>query len=537
MNLQTNWKNYFEKLDTNEVSNSNLHVFAKATAVHEDFQPSDSIKSLTEDEDIIIMTIAPVTKNVKFLHSPTNLGGTRIRPTNKLVALDGFGINATSVLIDETCATNTVDLRTPSGTNLKNMRATQDITNSVGPTGGNKNFQHLSYLILPPFIAHNLVDQESRDPVNIFIKCNHLIETYDRTNENVSGFKKAADECKNILPFLWSASKGLIPPTIFVTGSDDGEVEKWKSQRHNNCISHNSPSTNQTNNNGVNDAIIQSLTYSIDNQTTLFENLRQEKQDEKEEKLNKYGDLHDSTKLLILNASSPDGEITPIEPVLNCKEFFNKKNVTKALDYLESTLTQDLGCCVSIETGLVTALYSGHFLRDREDSPSNFSFFMTPKKMPLSANKLKPTMILQLKASQGKGWSETDLKEALKQGIVTPHDIHTLAHQLKNFWGLSAFFFGKDSILAKAIEPMLQQLSLHTLTFEASQLRDKMFATKLGYAIDTRVFRWLQLCQNNKDRNLVNDSLLNFRSYLRSNPHRLVHPNSTHNLQKVFISR
>ena len=82
-------------------------------------------------------------------------------------------------------------------------------------------------------------------------------------------------------------------------------------------------------NNSVNNEVIQSLTYSIDNQTILFESFRQEKQEEKDEKLNKFSDLHDSTKLLLLNASSPDGELTPAEPVSSCKEFFNKKNIKR----------------------------------------------------------------------------------------------------------------------------------------------------------------------------------------------------------------
>jgi len=119
-------------------------------------------------------------------------------------------------------------------------------------------------------------------------------------------------------------------------------------------------------------------------------------------------------------------------------------------------------------------------------------------------------MILQLKSSQGKGWSETDLKEALRQGVVTPTDIHTFGHQLKNFWGLANFFFGENSLIAQALQPILAQLSAHTLTFEAAQVRDKNFATKLGYAIDTRIFRWLQQCRSNRTRSSVNDSLLGF---------------------------
>ena len=113
--------------------------------------------------------------------------------------------------------------------------------------------------------------------------------------------------------------------------------------------------------------------------------------------------------------------------------FLAKRPFPRPLDYLQTTLDQELECCVHIDTGLIAALHAGHFLRDREDSPSNFSFFLTPPKKTISSNISKPNMVLQLKAFQGKGWSETDLKDVLKQGIITPSDIHEFGHRLKNF--------------------------------------------------------------------------------------------------------
>lgn len=179
--------------------------------------------------------------------------------------------------------------------------------------------------------------------------------------------------------------------------------------------------------------MLQSLALNIQNQTKLFEKFRQDKQEDKSEKQNKNLELHDSAKLLILNPSSINGENTLDEPVETCRNFFNKKNISKAMDYLVTSLSHEFGCWVSIGTGLVTALHEGHFLLERENSPSNFSFFLTPKRQPLSSDKFRPTMILQLKASQGKGWSETDLKDALKQGIISSTDIHSFSYQLKNF--------------------------------------------------------------------------------------------------------
>ena len=317
----------------------------------------------------------------------------------------------------------------------------------------------------------------------------------------------------NILSFLWGAVKHIVPPITFIPGSDDTQTITWCSGRHHACIApsiNNSSDDSDETSQPITTDIVQTLAYSINSQTEIFEKMRQDKQDAKNEKTNRFDNLHDSCQLMILNASSTDGETAPDSPTNHCSEFFSKKNISKALDYLQTSLDHEFNCCVQLESGLVASLHAGHFLREREDSPSNFSFFLTPKKQPLATNRFRPTMILQLKANQGKGWSENDLKEALKQGIITPTDVHTFGHQLKNFWGLATFFFGSESIIAKSLSPLLERLAKHTITFEGAQLRDPKFVTRLGYAIDTRIFRWLDQCRALKSRTQVNDSLLNF---------------------------
>ena len=72
----------------------------------------------------------------------------------------------------------------------------------------------------------------------------------------------------------------------------------------------------------------------------------QEKQDAKDEKANKFTNLHDSTQLMILNVSSMDGENTPGNPTDHCSKNFQQKTISKALDYLQTTLDQELECWI-----------------------------------------------------------------------------------------------------------------------------------------------------------------------------------------------
>ena len=213
---------------------------------------------------------------------------------------------------------------------------------------------------------------------------------------------------------------------------------------------------------------------------------------------------------MILNASSQNKEVTPATPSSHCNEFFKKSSAAKAGSFLTTTLKDTYNCFPDFQPGFIQALYDGHFLRDREDSPSNFSIFLCPRLNPLSAGDRQKTTILQIKNRQGKGWSDQDYSDAVKQGISTPVDINIANHQLRIWWGCSCFFMGDDSTLPKALAELMQLISLHCITFEARQLNDKLFFTKLFYQVDTRVFRWLQQCQLHVDREKVDDSLLDF---------------------------
>ena len=193
MNLHASWKLYFDNLETNSVSNQNLNIFTKATMITEDTTDSALIRSLTEDADSVIITVAPVTGKIKFLHSPTNLGGTRIRPENKLVALDGFGDKSIPVLIDEKCMTSTVDIRTPSFNSLRTLTTTEEIKNSSIPNTGQKNFNHASFVILPPFIVEHIVDQDTREPEELSVNCSALIEAHDQAHLSDTLYNKASE--------------------------------------------------------------------------------------------------------------------------------------------------------------------------------------------------------------------------------------------------------------------------------------------------------------------------------------------------------
>ena len=217
----------------------------------------------------------------------------------------------------------------------------------------------------------------------------------------------------------------------------------------------------------------------------IQESVAQNPSDKKE----KFDNLHESTKLLILNASSRNGEVTPIKPSLQCETFFKKKSASQAKQYLIDSLA-DKWCIVEIETGLVTALVNWQFPRDREDTPSNFSIFLVSKRKPLSSSSFKSGMILQLKSLHSK-WDDKDMKDVFKQGVACPLSIEEMIHQINNFAHLCAFFFTEASFSFRFLIVLNDRIKSHLTVLESAQYRDKIFATKFCFALDTQFFRWI----------------------------------------------
>ena len=100
------------------------------------------------------------------------------------------------------------------------------------------------------------------------------------------------------------------------------------------------------------------LSSSVQAQTRLMEKMQECVAQNSSDKKEKFDNLHDSTKLVILNVSSRNGEVTPIKPSLRCETFYKKNSVSQANQKFNEFLTGK-GFIVEIENGVVTTLVNG----------------------------------------------------------------------------------------------------------------------------------------------------------------------------------
>jgi len=317
------WKHHFQHLVSADDANSHLPAFKKCTNGDTTDDFSDIIfTALSEDPDAVILAIAPaVTGKLKLYHSVQNLGGTRSRPKDKIVAMDGFGPLAIPVLFDSGMIVTKLESATPSLNDLFKTSSTDEIISLVeNPTNISK---HAIFTILPPLVFTKLLEIDSRDPGEIFIETVSILASYDEDIKDNTTLPKAKEHCDYILSFLWLATQGRVPALTCIADGDDKELQAWSKKRRIDCvlpISTTTPSFQPPpglpppqNPNDDSSSAIQELAQNIRNQTVVLERIRQEKQEDKE-KSQKFELLHDSVKRLILNACSKDGESTPDSP-------------------------------------------------------------------------------------------------------------------------------------------------------------------------------------------------------------------------------
>ena len=511
MVLSNTWKQHFLTLATNEDANKNVAAFAGDTtfAGKTDF-PAEILRAFHEDPDSDIIANSLIPNKVAFYHSIINLGGSRARPTNKIIGLFGSGPEAIAMKFEENSISTEINLPCPSVATLKNISDKANVLTAVAPANRPRAFHNASFQFLPPFVSGPFLEFQDRDPAQLLVELNSIISAHDTAHANDDTFPNATEHCKDLRSFLWCCANNSIEPLKCSPDPDDVALSDYHTSRRDQCLTPLIQIPDADAEPLRNTEAVQQLASNVQNQPDLIEELKKGREDAKKNSKQKFDDLHDSSQRLILNASSQNGEVTPGSPSVTCSNFYKKSSAAKAGNYLTATLKDTYACNPDLQPGFTQALYDGHFTRDREDSPSNFSFFLCPRMQPLSSGDRKRSTILQIKNKQGKGWSDQDYADAVKQGISTPDDINVSNHQYRIWWGCSSFFFGNNSLLPQRLAQLIQDIALHCITFESQQINDSKFFTKLGYAVDTRVYRWLQQCEMHTDREKVDDTLINF---------------------------
>ena len=538
--LSTNWSNYFMSRKDNVLGNQNTTVYTLAWTQSSDH--ATKLALLTKDPDTVIFA-ADTDGTMIPLHSFHNLGGTLLRPTDKIVCLIGSGHSGVAVIVDENSATADCNFVAPPADIIiagKSPTELQIIPIPSAPTDGGIEYAGCSTFLPAPWLTDAVLAANSSDPFHLILSAGAAAKDFDDANDSDPLFLTSAkSHLEDFARWAWGVKQGKVPRTIYRLDLTDPALELFHNERHGKCITPKNPTAV---NGGImapppgpppifttgstpttNDAVLHQLAASISRQSDeaaahneLLSRQLEHNLDKEEKKKDKFKKLHSSTKQLILFASAEDADDVPTEVSEACKRFINADSTGNAEQELNLQF-KNLGLQdAAFSPGLTTALYAGKFLWSDKATPSNFSPFSIFEVEPLRASDQQNRhLILHLIETQGKGKTLDEIKASCKHEVKAPTTYLEIHQQLQFFAGLCSIFFGEISIPCCAISALVSLVERNRHILKAREV-DQTFMSQFLFAVDTRFQLWLDECMTLPSRNQVDDSMLNFTPLIES---------------------
>ena len=230
-----NWGDFFSTLATNDDANNNLVEFSLALISSE--SRNTRIKNITEENSVILTA----GQNGKFqlLHSLIDLGGTRSRRENKVIALIGMGPRAAPVLLDIDSALADCNITTPTLEEIKSCNSVAEFKAlEVPEQGPNPTFEGSGSFIPGPFLLTAIIQADSLDPAVLIPLALDAGERFDNEHAEDEGYSEgsATDHVVDFILFGIGVMQGTIRETRFDIRPDDTEMTKWLEERTARCI-------------------------------------------------------------------------------------------------------------------------------------------------------------------------------------------------------------------------------------------------------------------------------------------------------------
>ena len=510
-----NWQQFYESLPGDDEGNRNMVSFSEFCSN----ASSDKTKLRDLVEDVDTVFVGSMNGKIIIMHSPTNFGGTRSRKTNKLACLMGLGTISTGVLLNEDSVLESKKFKGADGAKILKCDTAKEITELTKP----KFFTLGSIFIPAPFLRSVLAKLASKDPIEIILALNKAVVEAFKIGESqdVEAAKmkeEANDHIEEFAKWLFGASLKQIPEIKYEVDPDDSELSNYVKERQESGIMPSLAAANRQANPrddaGISAQLNQTLTIHAEaaRESNLLrrEELNRLKAKEEKEKDKVSTRIHGSVVQMIKMAASEDGERAASEIPESCKKFWNSASSGMAeLELLEQL--EQLGIRnVAFAHGTVVAMFGGVLNYSVGGSPSNMSAFCFKKGKALKNNQNARALVLHLISEQGKGKTLDELKASAKQTVEVPTDVGSLEDQLKIFGAVLTIMAGEENPITKGIESLLSEIKDNSLEFESLIEADVAYAAKILYAVDTRTQRFLLQCKRKKDREEVNERLVDF---------------------------
>jgi hypothetical protein len=212
--LFPNWSSYFKSRTDNEKGNQNTSIYTTAWAQEVDH--ATKLGVLIRDPDTILFA-ADAEGTIISLHSFGNLGGTLLRPSNKLVCLTGSGQMGVAVIVDENLVTADCNSTAPSPDIITACKTVQELKGIDDPTTsitGGSDYDGCNTFLPAPWLLDAFMATNTNKPLELILATTAAAKAFDDVNDDDPAFLiPAKSHLNHFVQWAWGVHREAVPKT------------------------------------------------------------------------------------------------------------------------------------------------------------------------------------------------------------------------------------------------------------------------------------------------------------------------------------
>jgi hypothetical protein len=306
-------------------------------------------------------------------------------------------------------------------------------------------------VVLPPLLVAELLEADLSDPLALIPELTLKAAQFDDNHAGVASVRASAKEVmgKLFLRWLWLVGKGEIDGLEVKIDEEDDELKAYLLEV---TSKHILPPTGTQGNTPPDQAlnvlipVLSKMNENLELHAEIQAKGQRDRELREEKKKDRTKDFHESfIHIMMLMASSPDGEMAAEELTPFAMKFFNSKTVGFAdqtlLNHFQSNGIEDAG----FAEGVTNALYNGQFIWHNSTNPKNASVFSFFINAPDDSTQASRSLVMHLQDNNKNVKTDAEVRNSTKQYIMAPTSYDKLLKHMNMFVVFLKGFLGEES--------------------------------------------------------------------------------------------
>jgi hypothetical protein len=217
----------------------------------------------------------------------------------------------------------------------------------------------------------------------------------------------------------------------------------------------------------------------------------------------------------VLNAASTGSDSPAKKIPASYLCIINSNTARMANKELQSQMSELGHTDAGFVHGLTSSLYVGNILWNNRTTPSNLSPLTVFELDPLLTMQMARCLHLHLLSKNTKGKLLDEIKASQIQEVKVPTTFEELRQTLLFYSGITSILFSPCSALVAGVKSFATAIQTEKIIFKERISTGSNLPTKILYAMEIRIQRWLGECQKFGNHLIVNDRLAALMKSLR----------------------